>query len=174
MRNVVQRVGTIWFHTSMYDTIGRPVMSRSYKKHWVHTSIGTHTVKLVWSDPLWKDYSLERPFCKFWKFLSTIGFHADWTFLKRPPVWKDHFFLTFREVVPDRFHCTHKFTSVAYCYCTLPIHLLHPSCWQLHTMPFYTYKGTVFKYRNMHFQYHWSVTWAHLVKPVVQTTCTEQ
>ena len=40
-----------------------------------------------------------------WKFLSTIRFHANCTCLEWPPVWKDHFFLTSKVVVPHRCHC---------------------------------------------------------------------
>ncbi len=49
---------------------------------------------------------LERPFSNWWKFLSTIGFHTNRTCLERLAVWKDHYFLTSRVVLPDRFHCS--------------------------------------------------------------------
>ena len=51
---------------------------------------------------------LKRPVSKLWTFLSTIGFHAQRTCLERPPLWKDHFILTSRVVVSDRFYCTSK------------------------------------------------------------------
>ena len=66
--------------------------------------------------PLERPPCLERPFPSLWKCLSTIGLHANWTSLERPPVCQDHFFLTFRVVVPDRFHCSSliKALSVAW------------------------------------------------------------
>ncbi len=44
-------------------------------------------------------------------YQSTIGFYANWTCLERPPVWEDHFFLTSRVVIPDRFDCIYKCRS---------------------------------------------------------------
>ena len=60
---------------------------------------------LEWPPSEWPP-SLERPFSNLWKVLYTIGFHANWTSLERPPVCKDHFYLISSVVVPDRFHCT--------------------------------------------------------------------
>ena len=57
------------------------------------------------STPLERPSCLERPFSNLWKYLSTIGLHANWTCLERPPVWKDHLVLTSRVIVPDRVHC---------------------------------------------------------------------
>ena len=53
--------------------------------------------------PLERPPYLERTFSNLLKFLSITAFHANWTCLERPPVWKDHLSLTSRVVVPDRF-----------------------------------------------------------------------
>ncbi len=51
---------------------------------------------------------LERPFSHKWKFLSTIGINTNQYKLNLDgkTVLRDHFFLTSRVVVPDRFHRT--------------------------------------------------------------------
>ncbi len=70
-------------------------------------------------DPLWKDHptaNWARPFSSLWKFLSTIGFLANWTCLERPSVRKDHYFLIAKEVAPGRFHCILK-PSMLYSWC---------------------------------------------------------
>ncbi len=73
--------------------------------------------------PLERPPCLERPYSNFWRFLSTIGFHENWTSLEWPPVWKDHFFLTSRVGVPDKFHCK--------CNKIIHIQMVHGIVWDM-------------------------------------------
>ena len=56
-----------------------------------------------YSDPSGKTTLSEKT---IFQFLNSTGLQANWTFLEWPPVGKDHFSLTSRMVIPDRFHCT--------------------------------------------------------------------
>ncbi len=75
--------------------------------------------------PLERPLCLKRPSSNLWRFISTIEFLAKLACLERPSIWKDHFFLISRVVIPDKFHC------ITWCLST-SLYISANDTWNLH------------------------------------------